>query len=444
MRCRVWVGAAALLTGAVCASCSTRDGSASPPLRACTLGASIACVGVGGCAGGQVCNTEGSAFGECMCGGSGGDGGTPHDSGPAVDSRVGGETDSGPVGAPDAGLGPTANLVIPNLGLGIDAGSGGTVNVGLGNTVFAVDDTDTNVYFYASTTTSLGDTTYALYYQPISGGMPATPVAVFAPGYIWGQNIAVANGRVYWTELANAPTNSKLMSVDIAKAGGTVIAPCEFLSGGGGGPNFDFVLKGDDIFFANLSAQLTRYNTKTMMLDTTVYGTTTSIDYVAESGTDIYWLVPGASSMAVWAATQGSAGASTLATFATTTPSGWYLGASGADVVVTPQANNVVTFVLLDTSQGPNAHPVTLGTVSRAGIPPPIWDGDSVFVSSQQNSIVQVSVPTGEQVTLGNVPTTTPSGNQNIAVTWMALSPSYVYILGSVMGTVTQLYRLPR
>lgn len=34
----------------------------------CLPGASIACVGVGGCSGGQVCNSSGSAYGPCDCG----------------------------------------------------------------------------------------------------------------------------------------------------------------------------------------------------------------------------------------------------------------------------------------------------------------------------------------------------------------------------------------
>lgn len=45
----------------------------------CTPGASVACVGTGGCAGGQVCNADGTGFGACSCG-PGPDGGT-NDSG---------------------------------------------------------------------------------------------------------------------------------------------------------------------------------------------------------------------------------------------------------------------------------------------------------------------------------------------------------------------------
>jgi hypothetical protein len=40
-------------------------GSSDEP--ACTPGASVACVGTGGCAGGQVCNAAGSGFGACEC-----------------------------------------------------------------------------------------------------------------------------------------------------------------------------------------------------------------------------------------------------------------------------------------------------------------------------------------------------------------------------------------
>ncbi|MFK8003078.1 MAG: hypothetical protein AB8H86_26145 [Polyangiales bacterium] len=66
----------------------------------CTPGASVACVGAGGCAGGQVCNADGTAFGECMCGGadtgpSGSDADTP-DSGPMDAARPDVTADVGP------------------------------------------------------------------------------------------------------------------------------------------------------------------------------------------------------------------------------------------------------------------------------------------------------------------------------------------------------------
>lgn len=38
------------------------------PARACVPGASVSCVGAAGCAGGQVCLPDGSAFGACDCG----------------------------------------------------------------------------------------------------------------------------------------------------------------------------------------------------------------------------------------------------------------------------------------------------------------------------------------------------------------------------------------
>jgi hypothetical protein len=42
--------------------------AAAVPARACTPGASQACVGRGGCAGGQACLADGSGFGPCDCG----------------------------------------------------------------------------------------------------------------------------------------------------------------------------------------------------------------------------------------------------------------------------------------------------------------------------------------------------------------------------------------
>ena len=51
----------------VAAACSNSSGSAGPT---CAAGQSIACVGIGGCAGGQVCAADGSGYGACVCGGN--------------------------------------------------------------------------------------------------------------------------------------------------------------------------------------------------------------------------------------------------------------------------------------------------------------------------------------------------------------------------------------
>lgn len=89
----LWVG-----LGVVCllAGCES---------QVCTPGTSVACVGAGGCAGGQVCNAEGSGFGACDCGGmtdAGTDTGTDPDGGvtdvPMTDSPP--TEDTPPVDAP--------------------------------------------------------------------------------------------------------------------------------------------------------------------------------------------------------------------------------------------------------------------------------------------------------------------------------------------------------
>ncbi len=43
-------------------------GSSGSGSKTCVPGESVACVGAGGCAGGQMCNAEGSGFGACDCG----------------------------------------------------------------------------------------------------------------------------------------------------------------------------------------------------------------------------------------------------------------------------------------------------------------------------------------------------------------------------------------
>jgi hypothetical protein len=71
---------------------------ATDPKPLCVPGASVACVGVGGCAGGQVCNAAGSGFGTCECGSrdAGSDSGDI-DAGPSDAGGVdAGMTDAGP------------------------------------------------------------------------------------------------------------------------------------------------------------------------------------------------------------------------------------------------------------------------------------------------------------------------------------------------------------
>lgn len=59
-------GADALADGAPTTDGTTGDTGG----EVCTPGRSVACVGPGGCAGGQACNASGTAYGTCNCGGS--------------------------------------------------------------------------------------------------------------------------------------------------------------------------------------------------------------------------------------------------------------------------------------------------------------------------------------------------------------------------------------
>jgi hypothetical protein len=61
---RPWAGTIVVaVTWAALAGCSSNSESAS----VCAPGRSVACVGVGGCIGGQVCASDGSSFGPCLC-----------------------------------------------------------------------------------------------------------------------------------------------------------------------------------------------------------------------------------------------------------------------------------------------------------------------------------------------------------------------------------------
>lgn len=86
-RAVVLAGIAAVVV--VLAACSDETDDASTAM-ACTPGASVACTGAGGCAGGQVCKADGSGFDTCVCG-AGADGGSSGSSG----SSGSGPTDSG-------------------------------------------------------------------------------------------------------------------------------------------------------------------------------------------------------------------------------------------------------------------------------------------------------------------------------------------------------------
>ena len=87
----VMTGALVVAMAAVAANCGA---------RVCAPGQSVLCNGPGGCVGGQVCNADGTAFGVCDCGstgggtGGGGTGGGGPDGG--ADGGSGGDGGSGP------------------------------------------------------------------------------------------------------------------------------------------------------------------------------------------------------------------------------------------------------------------------------------------------------------------------------------------------------------
>ncbi len=70
----------------------------------CAPGASVACVGAGGCMGGQVCNAAGSGFGACACG-------TPIVDGGPVDMFVAPDASEPDLGTPDGGPPVPCNVV---------------------------------------------------------------------------------------------------------------------------------------------------------------------------------------------------------------------------------------------------------------------------------------------------------------------------------------------
>jgi hypothetical protein len=69
--------------------------------KVCAPGDTRACVGVGACAGGQVCRPDGTGFGSCECAPSAGDAGAP----PPSSASLSGGSDAGRASQPavDAG-----------------------------------------------------------------------------------------------------------------------------------------------------------------------------------------------------------------------------------------------------------------------------------------------------------------------------------------------------
>lgn len=87
-----------------------------PESRACVPGAAVACVGPGGCAGGQVCDDDGSAYGPCDCGDV--DSGVPvvdagSDAGASLPD-AGATEDADPPDAPSGPCDPVAQTGCPS------------------------------------------------------------------------------------------------------------------------------------------------------------------------------------------------------------------------------------------------------------------------------------------------------------------------------------------
>jgi len=102
---------AALFVAACGTTQATTDAS-----TVCVPGTSIACVGTGGCSGGQACNAQGTGYGACDCGSS--DAGIVDAVADSVADSNTGDVDAGPL-APDQ---------IPNLVLWLDSMKGITTD----------------------------------------------------------------------------------------------------------------------------------------------------------------------------------------------------------------------------------------------------------------------------------------------------------------------------
>jgi hypothetical protein len=97
------VAATLLLMASTVTACSSSSSAGG-----CVPGASVACIGTGGCSGSQVCSADGETYGACACGSA--DGGADRDASSKKDS-----------GARDAGRDAHDATVVPPDALTIDA-----------------------------------------------------------------------------------------------------------------------------------------------------------------------------------------------------------------------------------------------------------------------------------------------------------------------------------
>lgn len=94
-------------------ACSDDSTSTSTGTTVCTAGQSVACVGPGGCSGGQSCNAQGTGYGECLCGANDGGGGAS-DAGGDASSSDSGANDASSVYVASVGLHLTFNITQSN------------------------------------------------------------------------------------------------------------------------------------------------------------------------------------------------------------------------------------------------------------------------------------------------------------------------------------------
>lgn len=117
-----------LFAGIALAACGSDAQKAVAPDGVCVPGKSEACVGPAGCSGGQVCNADGTGFGECLCSaddGTGGAGGAAPSSGGKA-SR-GGASDTGGVTSVSTGGAVASGGVAAGGDTGVNSCTPGTV-----------------------------------------------------------------------------------------------------------------------------------------------------------------------------------------------------------------------------------------------------------------------------------------------------------------------------
>jgi hypothetical protein len=195
----------ACVVAVVCALIAASCGSSSK--STCTSGASVSCSGPGGCTGGQVCNSDGTSFSACECGGagtsSGSSGGNPSSgAGSGATSSGGSSSSGGPSSGGSDDASGCALVLATNYDQSCSKGTDCVVayeEFGCGMCVVAAINASAQSQYEADSTKGLRDFCYDAIYPPpfvcCVAGVCQSGSVCFPDGSATGAACAAAGGH---------------------------------------------------------------------------------------------------------------------------------------------------------------------------------------------------------------------------------------------------------